>query len=81
MHYYCEMASNSFGNPNPWSEPAWYNSLASPYYKDSHRALRQYVREYVQKYIQPYAEEWEQAGQVPQEVNIVQGLYDEPCQC
>ncbi|KAF9886357.1 hypothetical protein FE257_011502 [Aspergillus nanangensis] len=61
------MASNPFGNPNPWSEPAWYNALASPYYTDSHLALRDFVRKYVQQYIEPYAEEWEKEGRVPPE--------------
>ncbi|KAL6229053.1 hypothetical protein BDW75DRAFT_250194 [Aspergillus navahoensis] len=61
------MASQAFGNPNPWSEPAWYNALASPYYNDSHRALRKYVRDYIQKYVEPHAEEWEHEGRVPKE--------------
>ncbi|KAJ5239859.1 hypothetical protein N7468_004478 [Penicillium chermesinum] len=56
-----------FGNSTPFAEPAWYNALASPYYNDSHRALRRYVRKYVEENIEPYAEKWEEEGLVPEE--------------
>ncbi|KAF9884972.1 hypothetical protein FE257_000882 [Aspergillus nanangensis] len=56
-----------FGSDTPFAEPAWYNSPASPYYNDSHRALRRYVRQYVEKNIDPYAEQWEEEGVVPEE--------------
>ncbi|BDD54658.1 hypothetical protein MAP00_000259 [Monascus purpureus] len=59
-----------FGSDTPFAEPAWYNSLASPYYNDSHRALRKYVREYVEKNIEPYAEQWEEEGAVPPEATL-----------
>jgi hypothetical protein len=58
----------TFGNLNPWSEPAWYNVLSSPYYNDSHRRLREFVRNYIDENVLPYAEEWEEAGEVPKEV-------------
>jgi alkylation response protein AidB-like acyl-CoA dehydrogenase len=56
-----------FGSDTPFAEPAWYNSLASPYYNDSHRALRKYAREYIKKNIEPFAEQWEEDGIVPDE--------------
>ena len=61
---------DSFGDPAPWAEPAWYNTLSSPYYNDSHKRLRQAIREYVDREILPYEEEWEEEGQVPKEVRM-----------
>lgn len=60
-----------FGDLNPWSEPAWYNTLSSPYYNDSHRRLRKAVREYLDEHVIPYEEEWEEAGVVPKEVSLI----------
>ncbi|PGH10483.1 hypothetical protein AJ80_07526 [Polytolypa hystricis UAMH7299] len=59
-----------FGNGAPWSEPAWYNALESPYYNDSHRRLRKFVRDYVEENILPFEEEWEEAGGVPPEETV-----------
>ncbi len=66
----CIMAARkqTFGNLNPWSEPAWYNVLSSPYYNNSHRKLREVIRTYIDEKILPYAEEWEEEGAVPKEV-------------
>lgn len=55
------------GNLAPFSEPAWLNSLASPYYNDSHRKLQRAVRSYLEENVIPYVEEWEENGQVPAE--------------
>ncbi|KAE8830589.1 hypothetical protein PTNB85_07176 [Pyrenophora teres f. teres] len=55
----------AFGNLGPWSEPSWYNSLASPYYNDSHKKLRNALRTYIDTKIKPYMLEWEEAGDVP----------------
>ncbi|RMZ68222.1 acyl- dehydrogenase [Pyrenophora seminiperda CCB06] len=54
-----------FGDLGPWSEPSWYNSLASPYYNDTHRKLRNALRTYIDTNIKPYMLEWEEAGEVP----------------
>lgn len=54
----------------PWGEPAWYNTLSSPYYNDSHRVLRDRVRAYVDKEILPHALEWERDGTVPLEAAV-----------
>lgn len=62
--------SDPFGNPNPWAEPSWYNSLHSPYYSTSHRRLRSYVRDYINTRVLPYAPEWEASGEVPQSERI-----------
>ncbi|KEZ41687.1 Acyl-CoA dehydrogenase domain-containing protein [Scedosporium apiospermum] len=58
-----------YGNPAPFAEPAWYNALASPYYNDSHRRLRNYVRSYLEKNVFPYVEEWEEEGSVPKDAS------------
>ncbi|KAF2455593.1 acyl-CoA dehydrogenase/oxidase [Lineolata rhizophorae] len=60
----------TFGNLAPWSEPAWYNELASPYYDDSHRRLRDYARQYVDDNILPNHLEWEEQGDVPHEERL-----------
>ncbi len=60
--------SAPFGCPSPYAEPLWYSRNTSPYYNDSHRRLRAAVRSYVDEEILPHAFEWEQAGQVPDQV-------------
>lgn len=59
-----------FGDLAPWAEPAWYTTLASPYYNDSHRSLRKAIRSYVDEHVLPYEDEWEENGQVPKEVSL-----------
>ncbi|OGM46631.1 acyl-CoA dehydrogenase [Aspergillus bombycis] len=51
----------------PWSEPAWYKTLDSPYYNQSHRKLRDSIRQYYDTYILPHALDWEEKGVVPRE--------------
>lgn len=57
--------SETFGDVAPWSEPAWYNALDSPYYNDSHKRIRAYVRSYMDQYIMPDHLEWEAKGEAP----------------
>lgn len=52
----------------PWAEPAWLNTLESPYYNESHRKLQAYARQYIDKHILPHALEWEAQGDCPEEV-------------
>lgn len=51
----------------PWSEPAWYRTIASPYYNKSHRELRDKLRAYVDTHILPNSLDWEEQGDVPRE--------------
>jgi alkylation response protein AidB-like acyl-CoA dehydrogenase len=53
----------------PWSEPAW-NYIASPYYNETHRQLRDGLRAYLDEHIIPHALEWEEAGQAPREAAL-----------
>jgi hypothetical protein len=57
----------TFGNLGPWSEPSWYSSLASPYYNESHKKLRNALRSYIDENIKPYMLEWEEKGEAPVE--------------
>ncbi|TIC90272.1 Acyl-CoA dehydrogenase [Colletotrichum higginsianum] len=59
-----------FGNRAPFAEPSWYNALASPYYKESHRRVRDHVRRYVDEHIAPNIQEWEENGHVPDEARL-----------
>ncbi|KAJ5650271.1 uncharacterized protein N7484_003994 [Penicillium longicatenatum] len=52
----------------PYSEPLLPQlDVRNPYYTDLHHKLRAWVRDYVETSIAPYAQEWEAAGQVPEE--------------
>jgi alkylation response protein AidB-like acyl-CoA dehydrogenase len=62
--------AKTFGNLAPWSEPAWYNTLRSPYYNESHRRLRDALRKYIDEDIKPYMLEWEAKGEAPLEARL-----------
>ncbi|KAK8068230.1 acyl-CoA dehydrogenase NM domain-like protein [Apiospora saccharicola] len=55
-----------FGDKFPWAEPAWCNTLASPYYNATHRALRDHARRYIDTHIIPNAPAWEATGECPE---------------
>lgn len=58
-----------FGSTSPFADPPWYNRINSPFYKPSHRKLRDYTRAYIDEYIIPNCEEWEAQGFIPKEVS------------
>lgn len=60
----------TFGNLGPWAEPSWYSSLASPYYNDSHKRLRNALRAYVDEHIKPYMLDWEEKGEAPEQARL-----------
>ncbi|KAF2692123.1 acyl-CoA dehydrogenase-like protein [Lentithecium fluviatile CBS 122367] len=62
------MTSPSYGSTLPWAEPSWYTGRPSPYYKESHRRLRDAVRKWCDEHIAPYTDEWVEAGAVPPSV-------------
>jgi len=41
--------SEPFGSSLPWAEPSWYSGRPTPYYKDSHRRLRDAVRNWCEE--------------------------------
>ncbi|CAO3676476.1 unnamed protein product [Umbelopsis ramanniana] len=51
-------------SPVAFGDPMWH-TLASPYYNDSHRALRSAVRSFVDKELTPYCHEWDEAKTLP----------------
>jgi alkylation response protein AidB-like acyl-CoA dehydrogenase len=63
-----KLTPHSFGDMVPYGDPAWYQRLNSPYYKDTHRAFRERVRKFVDTEIIPTLSEWERSSKPPQEL-------------
>ncbi|KAF5227308.1 hypothetical protein FOXYS1_16108, partial [Fusarium oxysporum] len=61
-------ALEPFGDQIPFADPAWYQSYHSPYFNESHAALRAEIREWVEKDIEPYVTDWDEAKEVPEEI-------------
>ncbi|CAK7213954.1 hypothetical protein SCUCBS95973_001976 [Sporothrix curviconia] len=57
-----------FGAIIPFADPAWYQSYRSPYFNETHAALRAEVREWIDTAIEPNVTEWDEAKQVPPEI-------------
>ncbi len=50
--------------------PVGYNPVfKSPYYNESHRALRSVVRAFVENDLLPYIDRWEMDGEYPREIH------------
>ncbi|OSS51643.1 hypothetical protein B5807_03857 [Epicoccum nigrum] len=54
----------AYGSSLPWAEPSWYTGRPSPYYRESHRKLRDYVRAWCDEHIAPFSEDWVNSGAV-----------------
>lgn len=61
-------ALEAWGDLIPYGDPAWYQGYHSPYYSESHAALRQEIRAWVEEKIEPNLNEWEKAKFVPEEI-------------
>ncbi|KAH8880325.1 acyl-CoA dehydrogenase NM domain-like protein [Thozetella sp. PMI_491] len=57
-----------FGPQIPFADPSWYQNYHSPYFNETHAALRAEVREWVETEIEPYVTEWEEKKEVPAEI-------------
>ncbi|KND89293.1 Acyl-CoA dehydrogenase [Tolypocladium ophioglossoides CBS 100239] len=71
-----------FGHQIPFADPAWYQSVSfpvpsprgvvprfhSPYFNETHAALRAEIREWVETEIEPNVTEWDEAKRVPEEI-------------
>jgi alkylation response protein AidB-like acyl-CoA dehydrogenase len=57
-----------FGDMVPYADPSWYQGWASPYYKESHKRLREEVREWVETEIMPNCHEWDEAKSMPESI-------------
>lgn len=61
-------ALEPYGDNVPYADPSWYQGYHSPYFNESHAALRAEVREWVSTEIEPYVGEWDEARKVPDEI-------------
>jgi alkylation response protein AidB-like acyl-CoA dehydrogenase/predicted heme/steroid binding protein len=61
-------ALEPFGEQIPYSDPSWYQGYHSPYYNETHAALRAEVREWVESAIEPNVTDWDEAKHVPPEI-------------
>jgi len=59
---------DSFGDIVPYADPSWYQTYHSPYYNETHVALREEVRQWVEDKLMPYVTEWDEAKSVPDEI-------------
>ncbi|TWU75910.1 hypothetical protein ED733_006074 [Metarhizium rileyi] len=57
-----------FGAMIPFADPSWYQGNFSPYFNETHAALRAEVREWVENEIEPNVTEWDEAKRVPEEI-------------
>ncbi|KAK5661771.1 hypothetical protein OQA88_9872 [Cercophora sp. LCS_1] len=61
-------ALEPFGQQIPFGDPGWYQSYHSPYFNETHAALRNEVREWIEKEIEPHVTEWDEKKEVPAEI-------------
>jgi acyl-CoA dehydrogenase len=52
----------------PFAEPPYLNNLTSPFYNESHRKWQKTCREFITKHLLDQAFEWDDQGDVPQDV-------------
>ncbi|KAK9451589.1 acyl-CoA dehydrogenase/oxidase [Limtongia smithiae] len=57
-----------YGDNVPFGDPSWYQSYFTPFYNESHVALRNEVREWVETELEPNAGEWDEKKDVPSEI-------------
>jgi len=66
-------AMDLFGDLVPYADPSWYQSYHTPYFNESHAALRAEVRQWVEDEIMPNVTEWDEAKKVPDSVYKAMG--------
>ena len=52
----------------PYGDPSWYQAYHSPYYNESHKALRAEVRQWVEEKVEPNVHEWDMKKEVDPKV-------------
>ncbi|EGY19533.1 hypothetical protein VD0002_g6884 [Verticillium dahliae] len=62
-----------YGSLIPFADPSWYQSFHSPYYNETHVALRNEVRKWVDEEIEPYVSEWDEAKLVDPKIYKAMG--------
>ncbi|KKK15631.1 hypothetical protein P175DRAFT_0497193 [Aspergillus ochraceoroseus IBT 24754] len=63
-----EEPQEPFGDLIPFADPSWYQGHHSPYYNQTHAALRAEARKWVETEIEPYVTEWDEAKEVPAKI-------------
>ncbi|KAL6870453.1 acyl-CoA dehydrogenase/oxidase [Trichoderma novae-zelandiae] len=58
----------AFGDQIPFGDPSWYQNYHSPYFNESHVALRAELRQWIESDVEPYVTEWDEAKRVPEEI-------------
>ncbi|KXS96535.1 hypothetical protein AC578_5839 [Pseudocercospora eumusae] len=58
-------AMDQYGDMIPYADPSWYQTYHSPYFNETHAALRDEVRQWVEEEIMPNVTEWDEAKKVP----------------
>ncbi|PHH62059.1 hypothetical protein CDD81_7615 [Ophiocordyceps australis] len=58
----------AFGDQVPFADPSWYQNYHSPYFNESHVAVRAEVRQWVEAEIEPNVHEWDEAKRVPESI-------------
>ncbi|KAI1171685.1 acyl-CoA dehydrogenase/oxidase [Nemania sp. FL0916] len=66
-------ALDQFGSQIPFADPSWYQNYHSPYFNETHAALRAEVREWVESEIEPFVTEWDEKKEVPREIFLEAG--------
>ncbi|KAK8253064.1 acyl-CoA dehydrogenase/oxidase [Phyllosticta capitalensis] len=64
---------DQFGDLVPYADPSWYQTYHTPYFNESHAALRAEVREWIESDIMPYVTEWDEAKRIPEEIYKAMG--------
>ncbi|RYP60520.1 hypothetical protein DL769_008084 [Monosporascus sp. CRB-8-3] len=66
-------ALEPYGSQIPFGDPSWYQNYHSPYYNESHAALRAEIREWIESEIEPNVTEWDEKKEVPREIFLEAG--------
>ncbi|KAF2691850.1 acyl-CoA dehydrogenase NM domain-like protein [Lentithecium fluviatile CBS 122367] len=61
-------ALEQFGDLIPYADPSWYQTYHSPYFNETHVALREEIRQWMEDEIMPNVTEWDEAKKVPDDI-------------
>ncbi|KAK5110919.1 hypothetical protein LTR62_005457 [Meristemomyces frigidus] len=64
---------DAYGDMIPFADPSWYQSYHTPYFNQSHAALRDEVRQWVEEDIMPHVTDWDEAKKVPDSIYKAMG--------
>lgn len=64
---------DSYGDMIPYADPSWYQSYHTPYFNQSHAALRDEVRQWMEEEVMPNVTEWDEAKKVPDSIYKAMG--------